>query len=302
MIPAGGTPDEIRLRAYAKLNYTLEVVGVRDDGYHELRTVFQSISLHDDLRIRRADDGFELSVEPEDADIGPRHENTVHKAWRLLSERVGRGLPVRVDLKKKIPAGAGIGGGSADAAAFLVGCNELFGLGLSAEELCEIGVGVGADVPFCVVGGTALGEGVGERLTRLPNPPRHHLAVIKPGASASTARVYRAYATSAVERKGNSTPVMAALKAGSLARLASSVGNDLAPLTVGIVPEVAGYERLLLEGGALGTAMSGSGTTVYGIFEDERTALAAVSDDGLSGVAVGVFEPVGRGVEVVSGA
>lgn len=290
----------LTLRAYAKVNYTLEIVGVRDDGYHELKSVFQSISLHDEVRIEKSASGFDLTVEPEGAEVGPREENTVHRAWRLLSERVGRELPVAVKLKKRIPAGAGVGGGSADAAAFLVGAGELFGLGFGDEELREVGAGIGADVPFCVVGGTALGEGVGERLTPLPMPPGHHIAVVKPVASASTAQVYRAYDINTVERKGNSAAVMAAIEAGSLTRLASSIGNDLAPLTAGIVPELAEHERALLGAGALGTAMSGSGTVVYGIFEDGEAARAALSGEELSGVAVGVFEPVGRGVEIAA--
>ncbi|MGI8648836.1 MAG: 4-(cytidine 5'-diphospho)-2-C-methyl-D-erythritol kinase [Rubrobacter sp.] len=288
----------ISLRAYAKVNYTLEILGVRDDGYHELRSVFQSISLHDEVHLERGGTGFELYVEPEGAEVGPSDENTVHRAWRLLSERVGQELPVAVKLKKSIPAGAGIGGGSADAAAFLVGANELFGLGFGEEQLREVGAGVGADVPFCVGGGTALGEGVGERLSVLPQPPEHYLALVKPKASASTAEVYRAYDTSTVERKGNSGPVMAALRAGSPLRLANSVGNDLSPLTSGLVPEIAEYERAFLAAGALGTAMSGSGTVVYGIFEEEDLAWAALSGERLSGVGIGVFEPVGAGVEV----
>lgn len=298
-VRGGAGLEGISLRANAKVNYTLEITGVRDDGYHELRSVFQSISLHDEVHLRRAESGFTLDVSPPGTDTGPREENTVHKAWRLVSERVGRELPVSVELVKSIPAGAGIGGGSADAAAFLVGVNELFALGLDEDDLREVGAGVGADVPFCISGGTALGEGVGEKLSVLPAPPEHYIAVVKPEESASTAEVYRAYDINTVERKGNSGPVMAALRAGSLTRLASSIGNDLAPLTARIVPELAEYERILLDSGAIGTAMSGSGTVVYGIFWDEESARDALSSDRLSGVAVGVYRPVGAGVEVV---
>ncbi|WP_119068898.1 16S rRNA (adenine(1518)-N(6)/adenine(1519)-N(6))-dimethyltransferase RsmA [Rubrobacter indicoceani] len=294
-------PGVVLLRAHAKVNYTLEITGVRDDGYHELRSVFQSISLHDDLSLTKAGSGFSLKVEPPGADVGPSDENTIHRAWRLLSGRVGRELSVAVELTKRIPAGAGVGGGSADAAAFLVGANELFSLGLSEDELREVAVGVGADVPFCISGGTALGEGVGEKLSALPPPPEHYIALVKPEASASTAEVYRAYDSNTVESKGNSGPVMAALLAGSLTRLASSIGNDLAPLTARIVPELAEYERVLLASGAIGTAMSGSGTVVYGIFWDEQSARVALASEPLTGVAVGVYRPVGFGVEIIRG-
>ncbi|AHY46068.1 ispE: 4-(cytidine 5'-diphospho)-2-C-methyl-D-erythritol kinase [Rubrobacter radiotolerans] len=290
----------IRLRAHAKVNYSLEVTGVRDDGYHTLRTVFQSISLADELSFERAEgrgEGFALEVEPPKAPLGPPGENTVRRAWELVCERAGRTLPVRVSLLKRVPAGAGLGGGSADGAATLVGLSELYGLGLSEEELLGIAARVGADVPFCLLGGTRLGEGVGERLTPLPPPPEHYIAVAKPEASASTAEIFRIYDRRSVERKGNSRPVMAAIRAGSLTRLASSVGNDLAPLTAALVPEVLDYERALLEAGALGTAMTGSGTAVYGIFADERRARAALLGEKLAGAAVGVFRPARSGVE-----
>ncbi|MGB3632439.1 MAG: 4-(cytidine 5'-diphospho)-2-C-methyl-D-erythritol kinase, partial [Rubrobacteraceae bacterium] len=151
----------MRLRAFAKVNYALAVLGLRDDGYHEVSTVMQSISLADELEIEETREGFELSVEPEHADVGSLESNTVYWAWRRICEAVGEELPVRVSLHKNIPSGAGLGGASADAAATLVGLNELFGFGLGVQELRSIGAKIGADVPFCISGGTALGEGIG---------------------------------------------------------------------------------------------------------------------------------------------
>ena len=184
---------EVRLRAFAKVNYALDVLGLRADGYHEVGTVMQSISLADEVGLRRATGGFDLSLEPEEVETGPQERNTTYLAWKALQRLTGKELPVEVTLRKEIPAGAGLGGGSADAAAVLVGLNELFGLGLRVDELRGIGAGVGADVPFCVSGGTALGEGVGEILTPLPAPPAHLLVVAKPLRSAETGKIYHAF-------------------------------------------------------------------------------------------------------------
>ncbi len=289
--------ERVRLRAFAKVNYALEVRRVRPDGYHEISTVMQSISLADVVEIERAESGFELAVEPEGAEIGPPEENTVYKAWSRLGERIGDALPVRVLLNKKIPAGAGLGGGSADAAAMLVGLNELFGLGLDEAELRDVGLRVGADVPFCLGGGTALGEGVGEVLSPLPAPPPHHLVVAKPAAGAETARIYGAYDERPVGGNSSVAPVVEALRAGDPGGLARSLGNDLAPVTEDLVPEVRALEEALLRAGASGAAMSGTGTAVFGVFASETEARAAA--DGLRATFVAVCEPAPRGVEVM---
>ncbi len=288
----------MRLRAFAKVNYALAVRGVRPDGYHEVATVLQSISLADEVELERAEEGFELLVEPEGTDTGPLDKNTAYRAWSLLQAACGVRLPVRVRLHKKIPSGAGLGGASADAAAVLIGINEVFGLGLGTRELQELGVRVGADVPFCLVGGTALGEGIGEVLTALPAPPAHALLVLKPGRGVETAGIYRAYdgrpaAKHAVEPAAVE-PLLAALRSQDLNGLAGSLGNDLAPVTRGVVPEVWAYEKSLLESGALGAAMSGTGTAVYGLFEEpERGAAAARAS---RAPFAGVYEPVACGV------
>jgi 4-diphosphocytidyl-2-C-methyl-D-erythritol kinase len=289
--------EKVRLRAFAKVNYALEVRGVRPDGYHEISTVMQSISLADVVEIERAERGFELAAEPEGVEIGLPEENTAYKAWTRLGERTGDALPVRARLGKKIPAGAGLGGGSADAAAMLVGLNELFGLGLGEAELRDVGLRVGADVPFCLAGGTALGEGIGEVLSPLPTPPPHHLVVAKPAAGAETARIYGAYDERPVGGNPFVAPVVEALRAGDSGALARSLGNDLAPVTKGLVPEVRALEEVLLRAGALGAAMSGTGTAVFGIFASEVEARAAA--DGLRATFVAVCEPVPRGVEVL---
>ena len=284
---------KVRLRAFAKVNYALEVRGQRDDGYHEIASVLQSVSLADELEVERSKGGFELLFEPGGVEVGPLEENTIYRAWALLWETSGHELPVRIRLHKRIPAGAGLGGGSADAAATLHGMNELFGLDLDHKELCDVGGRIGADVPFCLTGGTALGEGRGELLTPLPAPPNHHLVVAKPERGADTGGIYRAYD----ERQGTRTacvnPVVAALHSGNLLALAGALGHDLEPVTAGFVPEVTAYRRELLRAGALGAAMTGTGSAVYGIFED-GPAVAS-----LAAPFVGVCEPVGAGVVIV---
>ena len=288
---------EVRLRAFAKVNYALDVLGLRADGYHEVSTVMQSISLADEVELRYPSGGFDLSLEPEEVEIGPQERNTTYLAWKALQRLTGKELPVKVTLRKKIPAGAGLGGGSANAAAVLVGLNELFGLGLRLDELRGIGAGIGADVPFCISGGTALGEGVGEILTPLPVPPAHLLVVAKPLRGADTAGIYRAYDETRTENTHSVEPVVSALRAGSLPTLAAVVGNDLAPVTRDIIPEVAELEQSLLASGALGASMSGSGPAVYGIFHDEKAA--GIGKDTVDAPFIGVYEPVSRGVEIV---
>jgi 4-diphosphocytidyl-2-C-methyl-D-erythritol kinase len=288
---------EVRLRAFAKVNYALDVLGLRADGYHEVSTVMQSISLADEVELRYPSGGFDLSLEPEEVEIGPQERNTTYLAWKALQRLTGKELPVKVTLRKKIPAGAGLGGGSANAAAVLVGLNELFGLGLRLDELRGIGAGIGADVPFCISGGTALGEGVGEILTPLPVPPAHLLVVAKPLRGADTAGIYRAYDETRTENTHSVEPVVSALRAGSLPTLAAVVGNDLAPVTRDIIPEVAELEQSLLASGALGASMSGSGPAVYGIFHDEKAA--GIGKLTVDAPFIGVYEPVSRGVEIV---
>ena len=287
---------EVRLGAFAKVNYALDVLGLRVDGYHEVRTVMQSISLADEVVLRRAAGGFDLSLEPEEVEIGPQERNTTYLAWKALQRLTGETLPVEVLLRKRIPAGSGLGGGSADAAAVLVGLNGLFGLGLRVDELREIGACIGADVPFCISGGTAMGEGVGEILTPLPVPPAHLLVVAKPLRGADTAGIYRAYDETRTENTHSVEPVVSALRSGSLPTLAAVVGNNLAPVTRDIIPEVAELEQSLLASGALGASMSGSGTAVFGAFEDAEAA--GIAKDTVNAPFVNVYEPVPRGVEI----
>lgn len=284
----------IRLHAFAKVNYALEIIGLRPDGYHEIKTVLQSISLADEVSIERAQHGFTLSVGPPDKDLGPLEANTVYLAWAAVQEAVNGELPVRVQLHKHIPAGAGLGGGSADAAATIAGLNELFELRLSVDEMAEIGGRVGSDVPFCIRGGTMLGEDAGQRLTPLPPAPPHYLVIGKPERSALTSDIYRAYDMLEVRRIASAGPVVEALRAGSLTLLAAAVDNALVPVTVSMVPEVGDIKSDLLRSGALGAEMTGSGTAVYGVFSEESVAEGVSA--GLEAAFSGVYRPVESGI------
>lgn len=287
--------ERLRLRAFAKVNYVLEVHGLRDDGYHEIRTVMQSVSLADEVEIQGAKGGFGLRVEPEGTDTGAPEENTVRKAWAALCDLFpGKELAVRIRLHKRIPSGAGLGGGSADAAATLYGLNYLFDLGLDAEVLREVGSRIGADVPFCLVGGTALAEGVGDVLTYLPAPPAHRLVLAKPERGAKTAEIYRAYDARPGRRMASVEPVVAALRSADLPALAGAVGNDLEPVTAELVPEVRACREELLRCGALGAAMSGTGTAVYGVFGGDLMA-----GDLPRAPFSCVCEPLDAGVEIL---
>lgn len=293
----GAVRREIRLKAFAKVNYALDVVGVRPDGYHEIRSVMQSISLADEVALERIEGGFELRVEPENVGIGPLEQNTAYRAWTLLGELCGSELPVRATLQKNTPAGAGLGGGSSDAAAVLLGLDELFDLGLSTRELISLGEKVGADVPFCLTGGTALAEGIGEVLSNLPAPPDQRLLVLKPSGGADTGRVYRAYDAAPVPGVDSAERVLAALTSGDLVSLAGALGNDLAPFSKKELPEVAELEEKLLEAGALGASVTGSGSAVYGLFRDEEAAGRAKVM--VEAPFAGVYAPVSRGVEKI---
>ncbi|MDI7247055.1 MAG: 4-(cytidine 5'-diphospho)-2-C-methyl-D-erythritol kinase [Bacillota bacterium] len=313
--------------ARAKLNLTLDILGRRPDGYHELESVVQSIDMYDGVALgstparpvsgRGRELGVTLACQDPRVPLG--HENLAFKAALALSRFTGLGAAVWVDIRKRIPVGAGLGGGSADAAAVLVGLNELWGLGLDATELARIGETVGADVPFCLTGGTAVIRGKGEQVEALPALQNLWFVVVVPEDRISTAEAYAAYdrlagdepggnaagvgkagevdeaseAGGAVEvggavgasgvseagetrepgRAGRATPEMlAAIAARDVGRMAAGLANDLERAATGMVPEIQEAKQALLDAGATGVGMSGSGPAVFGIAEDEKAA------------------------------
>ncbi|MBO7336431.1 MAG: 4-(cytidine 5'-diphospho)-2-C-methyl-D-erythritol kinase [Lachnospiraceae bacterium] len=262
--------NEISLKAYAKINLALDVIGEREDGYHELRSVMQTVGVHDVLKMSLGGESGTRIV-CDDPSLPTGEDNIIFKAIEQFRREFGVTEGVEVRLEKRIPVAAGLGGGSSDAAAALKGMDALFGTGLDTERLCEIGVKVGADVPFCLMGGTALAEGVGEKLTSLAPAQVMPVILVKPPFSVSTAQVYKA-----LEIGGLSHPdvdgMILAIEKGDVRGVAELVGNVLETVTLKLHPEIAAIKRELLDEDACAALMSGSGPTVFGLFEDSAAA------------------------------
>jgi 4-diphosphocytidyl-2-C-methyl-D-erythritol kinase len=278
----------MKLRAMAKINLGLDVLRKREDGYHEVRMIMQTVQLYDQLELTASDrPGIRLSV---NLPFLPVNENNlVFRAAALLMEEfsVADGLDIR--LRKRIPVAAGMAGGSADAAAALVGVNRLFRLGLSRKELMKRAVKLGADVPYCVLRGTALAEGIGEKLTPLPAMPPCHILIGKPGISVSTKFVYGNLRAEEIREHPDIDGMIGALREGSLSGVTERMGNVLESVTVPEYPVIDRIRRHMTEHGALGARMSGSGPTVFGIFDEEQKAREACQALKKSGLARQVF-------------
>lgn len=273
----------IKLAAYAKINLGLDVVRRLENGYHEVKMVMQAIGLHDTLRLEKAKEGIVLFTDS--AEVPNDESNLAYKAARLLKERCGVTEGIAIHLQKRIPVAAGMAGGSTDAAAVLKGMNRLFSLGLSERELCDMGVRLGADVPYCIMGGTALAEGIGEKLTALPDAPDCHVLVAKPPVGVSTKYAYENLKLCGI-RHPDIDGMVSAVREGSLAGIVSRMENVLESVTEKEYPIIAGLKRLMEKNGARKALMSGSGPTVFGIYDDREEAEKAAKE--LSGMEAGV--------------
>jgi 4-diphosphocytidyl-2-C-methyl-D-erythritol kinase len=260
--------NELVLHTPAKINLCLSVIGKRPDGYHEVEMVMQAVGLYDEVTVRLAGSGITVRC---DSDAIPGgEENIAYRAAREMLDLSGSPSGIAIDIKKNIPVAAGLGGGSSDAAAVLVACNRLLGAGLGRDRLADIGTRLGMDVPFFLYGPTALAKGRGELLTSLPSPPKFWVLLANPGFETSTAWVYKNL-NFGLTKKGDCTNI-AGLKVGQIAR---SLHNDLERVTAAAHPVIGEMERSLLDSGALGVCMSGSGPTVFGIFTAEAACRAA---------------------------
>ncbi len=277
--------ERIFRQAYAKINLSLDVLRRREDGYHELRMVMQTVDICDDLMIERTDEpGIEIRTDREELPVNG--DNLIYKAAELLFGEKGIRQGVRVTLTKRIPIAAGMAGGSADAAAAMHGLNELFGMGYSLEELQRLGVKLGADIPYCLAGGTMLSEGIGEILTPLPAPPACFLVVAKPDLNVSTAFVYGNLHADSLPYHPDVDGMVEALRAGSLKGITDRMGNVLETVTAKKYPVIEQIKGLLRDQGAENALMSGSGPSVFGVFTQRGQAEAAaraVADRGLAG-------------------
>ena len=263
--------DTLTRKAYAKINLGLDVLRRREDGYHEVKMIMQTVDIYDVLTFVKAPAGvFRLSVDS--AQIPDDDNNLVLKAARLLFATAGIDAGVEVTLQKNIPVAAGMAGGSTDAAATLIGLNALYDLRFTTEQLQEIGVKLGADIPYCIMGGTALSQGIGEILRPLPAPPRAHLVIAKPDLMISTKYVYENLHANSLKVHPNIDGMIEALSNRDLIKMCSLMGNVLETVTEKENPIITQIKDLMKEQGATGALMSGSGPTVFGIFTEEEKA------------------------------
>lgn len=261
----------MRLRALAKINLGLDVLRKREDGYHELRMIMQTINMYDQLEIEISKTpGIKITT---NLPFIPVNENNlVYKAAKLLLDEFQIEQGITVDLQKFIPVAAGMAGGSSDAAAAMIGVNRLFGLGLSVKELMERGVKIGADVPYCLLRGTALAEGIGDKLRALPACPDCYVLVGKPAISVSTKFVYENLHANELEYHPEIDKMLDAIQWHNLNKIADCMGNVLETVTIPHYPIIQEIKDHMKAHGALNAMMSGSGPTVFGLFDDKATA------------------------------
>lgn len=260
----------------AKINLTLDVTGKLENGYHTLSMIMQSIDVCDELSFEKtADETILFSMNKELPDKIPAEKNLVYKAAKLMKDTFKIDGGFKIHLTKNIPAAAGLAGGSSDCAATLIGINELCGLGLDIEKLCEIGVKLGADVPFCIRKGTMLAEGIGEILTPLAPLTGIPVLLIKPNISISTPYVYKHLKLNELDYHPDNKAVISYIKDKNIKKIAASLSNVLETVTIPENPIIAELKRYLTEIGAIGSLMSGSGPTTFGIFKNMETAKKA---------------------------
>lgn len=278
----------MRLQAFAKINLGLDVLGKREDGYHEVRMIMQTIRMYDQLDMRKSvEPGIHLTTNKKYIPVD--ENNLVWRAAKLMMDTCGIIEGVSIHLHKVIPVAAGMAGGSSDAAATLVGMNRLFHCGLSKEKLMELGVQIGADVPYCVLRGTALAEGIGEKLTVLPPMPDCWILIGKPGISVSTKYVYTTLDLNTDTVHPDIDRMKKALEDGNLYGITERMGNALQDVTIPAYPEVERIKEQMKTLGAVNAMMSGSGPTVFGIFDNEEKAQKACQKLRESGSCQQVF-------------
>ena len=275
--------DKIELKAYGKINIGLDVIRKREDGYHDLDMIMQTVGVYDDVIISREDgtQTYEIEVST-DAVVLPNDKgNLAFMAAKVLMEAYDIKAKVKIHINKRIPIAGGMAGGSADCAAVLRGVNQLFQLGLTDEQLQEYGVKLGADVPYCIVGGTKRAQGIGEILTDLPTPPKCYVIIAKPDAFVSTKFVYSHIRPAQIENHPDIDGIIESIKAGDLYGMCEKIANVMEDVTIPEYPIIQKVKDILKSNGAVNALMSGSGPTVFGIYDDEEKAKQSM--DALSG-------------------
>lgn len=264
----------LTLSANAKINLTLDILGTREDGYHEVAMIMQEISLHDTLSMGKINQGISLTIaiEGQKGTLPADESNLCWKAAALVQKEYNLQEGVEIHLTKRIPMAAGLAGGSADAAAVLNGMNHLFRLGMTETRLCELGARLGSDIPFCIMGGTMLATGRGEVLTRLPSFPRLSVVLAKPPVGVSTAWAYKNYDAGYDGPHPDNEAMLEAIHGGDAHKAAGLLCNVLEGVTETEHPVIADYKRLMMEHGAMASMMSGSGPTVFGLVREKQQA------------------------------
>jgi 4-diphosphocytidyl-2-C-methyl-D-erythritol kinase len=278
-----GTMSTITLRSPAKINLCLSVLGRRPDGYHDVEMLMQMVGLYDEVTVSTGEQGVSVTC---DSHAVPSGEQNI--AWKAATEMLrisGKGVGLSIEIKKNIPVAAGLGGGSGNAAAVLAALNRLLGIGLDRDRLAEIGARIGMDVPFFFFGPTALARGRGEILTELAPVPHIPVLLVNPGFETSTAWVYKNL-NLRLTKKGDCNKIARL----NLRNIALGLHNDLEKVTSAVYPVINRIKNALLDQGAVGALMSGSGPTVFGIFETDdacRAAAGSLSPEGWKCYPVG---------------
>lgn len=257
---------EISLKARAKINLTLDVVGRREDGYHLIETIMQNVRLYDYIYMKPIYKN-EIVIKTNLPWLPTDERNLAYKAVETIKEKYGLDRGVFIEINKKIPVSAGLGGGSADCAAVLVGMNQLFSMGISRKEMEDIGYTLGSDIPYCLRRGSVLGTGVGADLSNLSPCPKFYVVLGKLPISVSTAIVYKNIDLDKIKTHPSTKDMINAIDIGDVKQIGQLLGNTLEDVTIKMVPEIAKLKETLMNNGAVGALMSGSGPTVFGIFE-----------------------------------
>ena len=267
--------DKLDYRARAKINLGLDVCRRLENGYHEVKMILQSVNIYDELTFqKRTTPDVVLSVQSKDY-LGDLNSNLIVRAANLMKQQYNISDGIGIKLKKNIPVAAGMAGGSTDAAATMIAMNELFELGLSTEQLMKDSVSLGADIPFCIMGGTALAEGIGDKLTPLPAPPQAILLVVKPPIMVSTKWVYETLRVQELTSRPDIDGMAEALRQGHLKGITNRMANVMETVTEKKYPIITDIKKMMLGTGAMNAVMSGSGPSIFGVFLNKDAARAA---------------------------
>lgn len=266
--------NTIMLKAYAKINLGLDVLGKREDGYHEVRMIMQTIRLYDKLNMKKLNKD-EIIIKTNLSYLPTNENNLVYRAIQMLKEEFNIKQGIYVELQKHIPVAAGLAGGSSDAAAALTGMNRLFQLKLTTTDLMQRAVKLGADIPYCILGGTALSEGIGEVLTPLDPMPKAYILIAKPPINVSTKYVYENLILDERTNHPDIDGIMEAITSKDLYGVTNRLSNVLESVTIDKYPVIQEIKDTMIEFGAMNALMSGSGPTVFGVFEDLNLAKKA---------------------------